>query len=248
MIDEFAKRFRNENKKVDLNLMLDKYLHLFPDTALPKPKEKKKPKSPKDGKLSPKSGKLSVSSQKSGKSSQKSGKGSLRSSLSKSTGGKKTSLQKSKEEVGGSGTTSLKDEKRESGQTEQAVEDGALRTSLDVEPSRKRVSFVVDDVDEPDIHIEDPVMPAADETENIVKDDAVSEHGVQENAEGTTNTENVIETSTTANTLETDNPVVDDSLVDGGVTATQSVDNATPNENEQNTENVSTIATEDPQS
>lgn len=241
MIDEFAKRFRNENKKVDLNLMLDKYLHLFPDTALPKPKEKKKPKSPKDGKLSPKSGKLSVSSQKSGKSS-------LRSSLSKSTGGKKTSLLKSKEEVGGSRTMSLKDEKRESGQTEQAVEDGALRTSLDTEPSRKRVSFVVDNVDEPDIHIEDPVMPAADETENIVKDDAVSEHGVQENAEGTTNTENVIETSTTANTLETDNSVVDDSLVVGGVTATQSVDNATPNENEQNTENVSTIATEDPQS
>lgn len=241
MVDEFAKRFRNENKKVDLNLMLEKYLHLFPDTALPKPKEKKKPKSPKDGKISPKGGSLS---------SKKSGKSSLRSSLPKSTDGEKTSLRKSKEEVGGSQTTSLKDEKRESGQPEQVVEEGALRTSLDVELSRKRVSFVVDYVDQTDIHIEDPLMLAADEkTENIVKDDAVSEHGVQENAEGTTNTEIVvIEMSTTANTLETDNPVVDDSLVVGGVTATQSVDNTSPNENEQNTENVSTMATEDQQS
>lgn len=245
MVDEFAKRFRNENKKVDLNLMLEKYLHLFPDTALPKPKEKKKPKSPKDGKISPKGGSLS---------SKKSGKSSLRSSLPKSTDGEKTSLRKSKEEVRGSRTTSLKDEKRESGQPEQVVEEGALRTSLDVELSRKRVSFVVDYVDQTDIHIEDPLMLAADEkTENIdektIKDDAVSEHGVQENAEGTTNTEIVvIEMSTTANTLETDNPVVDDSLVVGGVTATQSVDNTSPNENEQNTENVSTMATEDQQS
>lgn len=243
MIDEFAKKFRNENKKVDLNLMLEKYLHLFPETALPKPKEKKKPKSPKDGKLSPKGEKLSLSSKKSGKSS-------LRSSLPKSTEGEKTSLRKSKEEVRGSQTTSLTDEKRESGQGDQpeqvkVVEESAVRTSLDVEPSRKRVSFVINNVDEPDVHIEDLVTPAVDETENIVKDDAVSEHGVED----TTDTEAVTETSTTANTLETDSPaIVDDSLVVDNITTTQSVDNNTPNEDEQNTENVSTIATKDPQS
>lgn len=240
MVDEFAKKFRNENKKVDLNLMLEKYLHLFPATALPKPKEKKKPKSPKDGKLSPKSEKLSLSSKKSGKSS-------LRSSLPKSADGEKTSLRKSKEEVRGSRTTSLKDENRESGQREQAVEDGALRTSLDVGSSRKRVSFVVHNVDEPDTSVEDPVMPATDEKENIVKDDGPSEHGVQENAEGTTDTETVVETSTPANTLETDNPVIDDSLVVGDVTTRQSVDKNTTNENEQITENISILATEAPQ-
>lgn len=42
MIDELAKRFRDKNKKVDLNLMLEKYLELFPNTALPLPKESKK--------------------------------------------------------------------------------------------------------------------------------------------------------------------------------------------------------------
>lgn len=44
MVDEFAKRFRNEDKKVDLELMLERYLSLYPETALPVPKEKKKKK------------------------------------------------------------------------------------------------------------------------------------------------------------------------------------------------------------
>uniref|UniRef100_A0A1B6KJN2 Uncharacterized protein n=1 Tax=Graphocephala atropunctata TaxID=36148 RepID=A0A1B6KJN2_9HEMI len=50
MIDELANQFRNEEKKVDLNEMLEKYLDIFPDTVLPVPKEKKKKKVSKDEK------------------------------------------------------------------------------------------------------------------------------------------------------------------------------------------------------
>lgn len=43
LIDEMAKKFRNEKKRVDLPLMLELYMKLFPQTELPKkiPKKKK---------------------------------------------------------------------------------------------------------------------------------------------------------------------------------------------------------------
>uniref|UniRef100_A0A1B6ETI4 Uncharacterized protein n=1 Tax=Cuerna arida TaxID=1464854 RepID=A0A1B6ETI4_9HEMI len=52
LIDELAKQFKNEEKKIDLNLMLDKYLEIFPDTVLPVPKEKRKKKASEDEKKS----------------------------------------------------------------------------------------------------------------------------------------------------------------------------------------------------
>ncbi|KAG8318427.1 hypothetical protein J6590_001538 [Homalodisca vitripennis] len=48
LIDELAKQFKNEEKKIDLNSMLEKYLEIFPDTVLPVPKEKRKRKASKD--------------------------------------------------------------------------------------------------------------------------------------------------------------------------------------------------------
>ncbi|XP_054258702.1 leucine-rich repeat-containing protein 74A-like [Macrosteles quadrilineatus] len=50
MVNELAKRFRDDNKKVDLNLMLEKYLELYPNTTLPVIKESKKKKAANENK------------------------------------------------------------------------------------------------------------------------------------------------------------------------------------------------------